>query len=76
MPATLQYAQQTFRRPDFGDTITVDTIVTHGKDDKGKKVQLTRPIYHIKYDTKDKKPFTTYIEEINRMVSFGRWVKI
>ena len=70
----IKHFNQTFSRAGHGDTITVFRVDTKGKDQSGKIVTLTRPIYHIKYNELQKEPFTTYVEEIDRMISFDRWI--
>lgn len=66
---------QVFFRPHFNDFIEVFNIETH-KIENRKKIKLDKPIYHIKYHLNYKKPFTTYLNEIENMVSFKRWVPI
>lgn len=70
----IKHLNQTFARKEHGDTITVFRVDTKGKDQTGKIVTLSRPVYHIKYNEIQKDPFTTYVEEIDRMVAFERWI--
>lgn len=41
----------------------------------GKKQHLKDPIYKFSYET-DRRPFTTYLTEVQRLLSFNRWKKI
>lgn len=40
----------------------------------GKK--LSRPIYEFQYTNRDSQTFTCYLEDVERSVHFGSWVKI
>lgn len=67
---------EVFFRPEYKDFIRVFRVETTGKDGKGKKIILSKPIYHIEYLLNYKKPFTTYFEEIQKMISFKRWLTL
>lgn len=64
-----------YERKGFNSTVQVKEIQTHSKV-KGKTTKLEKPIITIEYLNSDKKDFTTYEYDIQRMVDFGCWVKI
>lgn len=70
----LPYDNQVFYRPVFGDSVKVKNIQTHERGEVGKKVKLTRNVYTMGYSDESRPTFTTYLEEIERMIKFERWV--
>jgi hypothetical protein len=65
---------QQFTIVETGEVITISDI-QYIKVVDGKKQQMKDPVCTISYES-EKKPFTTYSTEVNRLLQFGRWKKI
>lgn len=60
----------------FKDSETGQVIVLTMIVDRLGRVKLEKPIYHFEYENIVKSGFTTYLREVERMVSFKRWIEI